>query len=339
MSLDYVGTIHLDSNVVETDDGSSINSLAHFRTTLASPLDFTSDEYEVGLVNMTYTNTWYNVGKNEYVALARDQGTIEYVVPLIEGKYNTVYEILAMINNVLANMTSTEYSYLFRELLKHDSPHIPICLDRDCVILSVADSYDPQRIIVPLPHTYIAPKLDLDKASGMLKLEIGSITVEFNQPTHVIPMFSVATAELLGLPYALHEPSSGMYIDCETALCPSTARSYQEKTQEIIYKAVAPVDRTAGIGCLFVYTNLIRHHPVGNTESQLLRVIPVPNGSTFGDIVTEEFKSPLFYPLLHTHITSIEIKICDGSNQLIKFNSGRVIIVLEVRRRNNGTLL
>ena len=66
MPLDYVGTIHLDSHVV---DKKRKNSLSSFTTTLAAPVDYGNEEFEVALVNMTYTNSWYNIPNGQFFAI------------------------------------------------------------------------------------------------------------------------------------------------------------------------------------------------------------------------------------------------------------------------------
>ena len=66
---------------------------------------------------------------------------------------------------------------------------------------------------------------------------------------------------------------------------------------------------------LFVYINVLRHHPVGDYMSQLLRVIQVNNETCMRQEVV--YEKPFYFPVSINHIRDIKITIRDQYGQLV----------------------
>lgn len=82
---------------------------------------------------------------------------------------------------------------------------------------------------------------------------------------------------------------------------------------------------------LFVYTNIIKHRLVGDSKSQLLRVVEISKRN-FGEQNTEIYNPPQYHPLISNSFESIEIEIRSKSGELVKFLDGHIVIVLHFKK-------
>ena len=85
---------------------------------------------------------------------------------------------------------------------------------------------------------------------------------------------------------------------------------------------------------LFIYTNIVEYHTVGDTRAPLLRIVNVDG--QYGETVTKIYDSPHYMPLKHKLVHMIEIDIRDSTGQPIPFVSGRVIVKLHFRRKRSS---
>lgn len=81
---------------------------------------------------------------------------------------------------------------------------------------------------------------------------------------------------------------------------------------------------------LFVYCDLVEHQIVGDTMVPLLRIVPVRG--KMGDYVTKTYENVHYVPASGGHVQTVEIDIRDDSGRPIPFESGRVIVVLHLRK-------
>jgi hypothetical protein len=95
-------------------------------------------------------------------------------------------------------------------------------------------------------------------------------------------------------------------------------------------RAKYPVDIYGQCHSLYVYTNIIQPSFVGQTKSQLLRIIPLENPATnqIGSMKSVTFNPILFFPLRHLNFDMIEIQIRDSTGRYILFEFGKVIVTL-----------
>ena len=353
MPSDYIGTIHLDSHVINRDPG---NTLASFKTHLGSAFEYGNDDYEAGIVNITYTNSWYNIPKDSYLAITNNvSAEIQHVMSIPEGRYESAKAILDLLNSMLdATAIFDEHKWgpvHDQQVCNIDHKYGHICPGYECVrrFLSDAVSNTTKEEIIWVP-----PHLEWSPSDMKVRVTRGEFSISAAKSRSLFPVFSRDVAEMLGMPYCLQKTHMRLKQVKQGSQSPpplfhpafkveSTCWTNSHEVQEDFIKVVdtqydglSPIDKTAGLNCLFVYTDIIKHHPVGNTQKQLLRVIPVPNDSRFGDTVSQEFVSPQFYPLQHKSFSSIEVSICDGSGRLVPFKFGRVVIVLEIRKRNSS---
>jgi hypothetical protein len=76
---------------------------------------------------------------------------------------------------------------------------------------------------------------------------------------------------------------------------------------------------------LFVYTDIVTEHFVGDHSARLLRVLPLQNDSKIANVT---FMKPFYYPVRLNRIENINILLCDENGSQIKFETGRVYISL-----------
>ncbi|GFQ84231.1 uncharacterized transposon-derived protein F54H12.3 [Trichonephila clavata] len=86
-----------------------------------------------------------------------------------------------------------------------------------------------------------------------------------------------------------------------------------------------------GITEIYVYTDIIESHFVGDTIAPLLRIIPVM--STKEDQIVINYQRPLYFPLRQNYIDCIEVELKSSSGDGIIFTSGKSLLVLSFRRR------
>ena len=89
---------------------------------------------------------------------------------------------------------------------------------------------------------------------------------------------------------------------------------------------------------LFVYTDIITPHPVGDREVPLLKQFSVTNLPDFGSPVDVVPPLVAYYPVNRNPIDAIEIALRDGTGQKIPFTSGRAITTLHFRQRRSAWL-
>ncbi|GFQ97239.1 uncharacterized protein TNCT_226481 [Trichonephila clavata] len=86
-----------------------------------------------------------------------------------------------------------------------------------------------------------------------------------------------------------------------------------------------------GITEIYVYSDIIESHFVGDTIAPLIRIIPVM--STKEDQIVINYQRPLYFPLRKNYIDCIEIELKSSSGDGIIFTSGKSLLVLSFRRR------
>ncbi len=83
---------------------------------------------------------------------------------------------------------------------------------------------------------------------------------------------------------------------------------------------------------MYVYSNIVYPSHIGDTFSQILRVVEVPNEKKFGDDVVIRYENPQYRNVLFDEISNIEINIKDDSNEIIPFKFGRIRIDLHFKK-------
>ncbi len=83
---------------------------------------------------------------------------------------------------------------------------------------------------------------------------------------------------------------------------------------------------------LFVYTDIIHDHFVGDGKSRLLKVVPITKGM-YDKIGYMSITKPFYYSVRVRELNSISILLADENGEEIKFTDGRTHLSLHFKRR------
>lgn len=87
----------------------------------------------------------------------------------------------------------------------------------------------------------------------------------------------------------------------------------------------------AGITEIYVYSDLITSHHVGDAFAPLLRVVPAR--SERSDEIVKQYDRPLYFPIKNKFLETILIELRTGFGEKITFTSGKTHVVLSFRRK------
>lgn len=92
---------------------------------------------------------------------------------------------------------------------------------------------------------------------------------------------------------------------------------------------------------MFIYTDIIKDHYVGDSKTRLLRVVPLKRDQ-IDKIGQMTYNVPHYYPVRSNKIEDISIKLTDEMGSPMKFKTGRIFISLHFIRKmykNNNDIL
>ncbi len=92
-----------------------------------------------------------------------------------------------------------------------------------------------------------------------------------------------------------------------------------------------PVDLKAGMDSMFLYCSLITPQLVGDTRTNLLKVIPLKG--KFGEVIDIDFPNIHYSDLLTNRFSSVELAIKGPDGEPIKFNYGKIYVKLHLRKK------
>lgn len=85
-----------------------------------------------------------------------------------------------------------------------------------------------------------------------------------------------------------------------------------------------------GFHSLYVYADVVEAQAVGDTRVPLLRIVNIEGKD--GEIITKTFQNPFYLPVSRRYIERITCNIKDDTNQLVPFESGKLIVILHFKR-------
>lgn len=83
---------------------------------------------------------------------------------------------------------------------------------------------------------------------------------------------------------------------------------------------------------LFIYTDIIHEHFVGDTKARLIKVVPLTKG-LYESIGYMSITKAFYYPVRVRDLSTITILLADENGQEIKFTDGRTHISLHFKRK------
>lgn len=296
--------IVLPSNV-EHLKGDKENNPNHFKTPLARPLELNREEWEVALSEINYPHSWLKSIYTTYLSYTFDKLVFEFT----RVYYTNISEDL-----------SEEEKRRYREGRVYKDKYHPVnqITENSKTLSNNKELTTPTAVINHL--NAIRPEHFKGKFSYQSKTKQVSITLREGEKIN----FSPALRTLLGF----NEKQVVSYTDGEFT------NPDEENPNRKIYKVSAPnrPDFQESKYNLFVYCNLVQNTIVGDTEVPLLRTIPV-DPRMRNKYVSKTFEELRYIPLASNFFQFIEIQVTDDYGELIKFEFGKVIVTLHLRRR------
>ena len=91
-----------------------------------------------------------------------------------------------------------------------------------------------------------------------------------------------------------------------------------------------------GLNTLYVYTDIIKEQFVGGISAPLLRIININQKINNEEYTSKTFQRLYFAPLKSSHFDAINIRIYDDTGNLINFEYGKVVVILEFQKSPNA---
>jgi hypothetical protein len=332
--------INLPSNVI-THKYSSENLISNFTTKLPAHVSL-DGRWEVGLVEMSYTKSWYNVPEKQLVELwfYEDKGYgLEIVTKngfLDKGNYNTIDELATAINTAVLNIEKTS----------NESERIPqIQVNSKTRIVSMNNGIRKNRRIFMLPSIDLCQMLGFDYYKMSQFYTDVLVFYKFVENNQAIDEANNAKLAML-LDGDVNDESNAnandnifadksktdMFSDDQISKKIPNTKLIRLNNKLNSFTGDHPYDLSGGFHSLFVYCNIVKPSYVGNTYTQLLRLVEIPSDKKFGDQVLIAYPNTYYIPLLTQEFETIEIDIKAETGETVPFEFGRSILTLHFRR-------
>jgi len=275
-----------------------VNTLARFKTRLPTPISLTGD-WEVGLSEIMFTRNWYNVHKLE--------GNASYAV-----------------------FTCTDCPPADRDSVKFPGNKVPYSVE---VRLNVGYYDSPERLVeqfqssmnaafsTPIPSTTSEGKFLLIPTFLIPTIKYNSLNMKcvVSLPPNTTLKLAEDLAYTLGFSKKQHSLRNDNSDDSAT------------------FRSHNTVDIDQSCHALFVYTDVVEATVVGDTLSQLLRI--VDGGTRYDKMVHRTYDRPRYFPLQKKNFDTLELSINTNTGALAPFESGTVVVVLHFRERKQPYFL
>lgn len=275
------------------------NTLTGFTTKLHNKISL-QGEWEVGLSDIIFPRTWFNLGKFQYVTIrcstsgsSFNVGDKNFSPASFPRDYDLPEECFADI------LLSPGYFSNVEALVSELNRAINIYFK------GVLNDMKPGNILNKLQKDGW-PKFEYNRYSRKVYITVQSYT-QISLSDDLIDIFGFDKSNL---------PLTNLN---DTAT---------------MFRSDRSSDVNAGRHIIYVYCDILECVPVGDTMVPLLRTIDV-NGEQ-GTMQQRDFVQPRYVPLQKKHFDSLTIDIRDGLGRKIPFESGTLIVTLHFRRANTS---
>jgi len=292
------------------------NTVARYITRLPKALEF-DDSWEVGISEIVYPRTWYNVFAGQcYGFIANDERITTSRLTVPEGYYESVPEMLGAI---AVKMFDTKRASL--QLVTRGGKS-----EKDY-------SYDDDK-----HHHDDDDDDDDDDANTSFVVDIDNSHDDSDSNTMVFR--NVDGAEF-GVVHRTQKVFIRLPANVNLQLSETFAQTLGFEKCKFIggkeYVSTFAADVNRSVATIFVYCNVVRESIVGNTTAPLLRTLNIEG--RYGDVIQKIYHTPIYVPLQRSYFDSIEINIRDDTGRLVPFESGKAIVTLHFRRSTNPYFL
>ena len=285
--------ITLPSNVKSPKDLE--NTVANYTTKLPQKIKL-QGKWEVGLVEISYTLSWYNINRGVNIKLCTFfNGLIKYFGgrTLKPGRYEDISSLIKEIKNIIKKYNISKGK---SELITLPS----MVYNNHSRKLQIIQGTFLNKIMFLCIDKYLLEKLGFN-----YEIYHNSVLDKMKEYNDIYY-------------------KSGSWSEKDVAPPPHK--------NELVYTSKRPIELNAGCQSLFVYSNVVKPTIVGNLFTPILRLVEVPTEAKFGDQIVIPYASPHYKPVSVNEFELIEIEIKDDTNTRIPFEFGRVIIKLHFRK-------
>ena len=269
------------------------NTLADYVSELPYTVELWG-EWEVALVDINFTKSWYNIRKDQFVGIQlNDDQAMRYIKeePLSAGRY-TEEQFITKLNSLLAAHAGERVMESLNQIIK-------ATVERKKRISSFNDlTIDTSPIITLDPITR--------------KTRVSVVKEGENV---FLPTFGDEIWGVLGFnktdSTTVIEKNGGRYILGSRA-----------------------VDFEGGIYCMYVYSDCVKPSLIGDISAPCLRVCALPTEKKFGDNCAISFQTPCYYSISNRRFKSIRITLKDKTNKKMPFQFGETLVKLHFRKKH-----
>lgn len=165
--------------------------------------------------------------------------------------------------------------------------------------------------------------------------------LKLNTPSHLVAKLEPASAifEYDEIDKIIRLTDSGPEnIDISTSLAlllgVGVGKKSWEKLEKINSVIRRPLDMNVKVPHIYLYTDIVKHVPVGQTLSPLLRIIPMSTylGNDGVEHYTKIYQKPHYLPLVRHYIEKIDIDLRNEMGEYVPFVGGKSIVKLHFKR-------
>lgn len=320
----------LPSNVRTHVENSTKNTTSHYRTYLPRPLEVNPRQWEVALAEINFPQSWSETVKVkncwfEFFLTNQDAEFLRLEKLTKEGKISDDWRERWIEKGILPipsfiSCKSDSEREVFEERYYGE--------DEEDDLTPSTDYNGLESLIIMLN------KKKPEEMIGDFKItSAGYVVVELRKRETI--RFQEFLAQLLGFDnYQVCGRDS-----CEIARYDresDVVNNPTDLTDDRLYDVLArhkPDLRITGYN-LFIYCNLVKETFVGDRLVKLLRTVSV-NPDENGKYISRTFQKLRYLPFSASLFEHVEIMIADDVGDQIRFEWGKVIVTLHVRRKPN----
>lgn len=279
------------------------NTLTRFTTRLHDTVEL-NGEWEMGLSEIQFPRTWYNIPTGESW-ISFEGFEIDDVVNVPQRVYDPrSMDTSPPIERVTVNMPAGHYSTLAKVI--------------DVLNVSIIAAFDKTikewvSVGITKNITRRPPSFKYNERSGKVYATL---------PKLMTAKMSPVMETILGFASKQN---------------PIPVKQLPEGVDEHVVKGMLVGDVHGGIHNMFVYCDLLEHVPVGDTKAPLLRV--VETRGEYKEQIVKSFDQPRYVPVQKKTFDSIEIDIRTDAGKSVPFESGKLVLTVHFRRAKNTYLL
>ena len=304
MDQDYF-TVTLSSSDMSFDD----NSLALFKTSLPREI-MLQGQWVVGLAELHYTKSWFNVIEDETISVFDTKGIAMASPTRLRAGWYDDGALLAAITKCLQ-----DWSNSYKQMLQLETRGRPA---------TRSSSRVPENQVENRPIIINPPSISFHEQSRQVELKCGNTNVDSRE---FYMQLSPKLNEMLGL----NRRKSYYTLDRVNNESNEIEITTLDKSIKGESNGMSCYDLNYGIHSICVYSNIVSSVIVGNSYAPLLRVVPIEN-KKFGAQCHQIFQKPYFYPVSTNCIQVLGAELRDKSSKPIPFKFGETTVVLAFKR-------